>query len=102
MCVCKKSSISLMLLLLVVVFTFQAFAAVPDQINYQGKLTDDEGAPLPKLSYVLTFQVFDAASGGSLLWAENQTVSVAGGIYNVTLGQGTTTDGSFDHNLFSE
>ncbi|MCW5204294.1 hypothetical protein VU12_15310, partial [Desulfobulbus sp. US4] len=97
----KKSCIFLMSLLLVAVFTFQAFAAVPDQINYQGKLTDDKGMPILNTSYTLTFRIFDAVSGGSLLWAEDQTVSVTGGIYNVILGQGTTTAGSFGHTLFS-
>ncbi len=97
----RKFCIPLLSLLLVGVFTLLELAAAPTQISYQGKLTDNLGAPLPSNNYALKFRIFNAVSGGALLWAENQTVTVVGGVYNVNLGQGATTTGTFDHNLFS-
>ena len=62
-------------------------AQVPQQINFQGMLTDADGIPVADGDYAMTFAIYDAASGGTQLWSEAQTVSVAGGVYNVVLGQ---------------
>jgi hypothetical protein len=51
----------------------------------------------------MTFRIYDAPTGGVLLWEEEHTsVPVDTGIYTVILGTGTTTSGSFDPSLFSE
>ena len=56
-------------------------------INYQGKLTDKTGKPLDT-TLPVTFRIYD--SGGTSLWEETQTVTVAKGIFNVLLGTATT------------
>jgi hypothetical protein len=64
----------------------------PGQVSYQGFLTDANGIPLatnaPK-NYVVTFTIYDAATGGNIKWQENQTVTVDRGYFSVLLGQGT-------------
>jgi hypothetical protein len=45
----------------------------------------------------MTFRLYDAETGGSLLWSENQSVNVTGGIYNVILGSAA----SLSPSLFS-
>ncbi len=59
---------------------------VPPLMNYQGRLTDEAGAPLPNGPYVLQFALFDQAVGGSSVWQEQQTVSLLQGGFNVVLG----------------
>ncbi|MEO0228186.1 MAG: hypothetical protein ABIL70_09085 [candidate division WOR-3 bacterium] len=62
--------------------------AITQQINYQGFLRDSLGQPVTG-SLNMTFSIYDAASGGTQLWSENQTVSVDSGLFNVILGSVT-------------
>ena len=63
--------------------------AVPPEINYQGKLTDTNGDPVTETSVQMQFGVYEAASGGSALWSESQTVNIHEGVFNVRLGSVT-------------
>jgi len=73
--------------LVVVLITMLSLSAwaVPQQINYQGKLTDQYGDPVTDGNYEMTFTMYDGM--GTWLWAETQTVTVTGGIYTVQIGQ---------------
>src|SRR3989338_5674141 len=65
-----------------------AYAAVPWMINYQGRLTDATGKSITG-SYTMTFRLYDASTGGTEQWEEEQTISIAeadNGIFNVILG----------------
>jgi len=73
--------------------------AVPAKINYQGFITNSAGEPITA-SISIKFRIFDAESGGNLLWEEEQTINVNKGLYNVILGTGTTRVGSFKPSLF--
>ncbi|MDD5628549.1 MAG: hypothetical protein PHU21_05765, partial [Elusimicrobia bacterium] len=60
--------------------------SAPGLMNFQGRLTDSSNNPLAG-AHVLTFQVFDAASGGASLWGpESQSVTVVNGVFAVQLG----------------
>ena len=61
---------------------------VPALINYQGQLVDAIGTPLPNGNYDLTFRIYSADPGGSILWGPQVVHSVAlvGGRFNVILG----------------
>ncbi|OQB35369.1 MAG: hypothetical protein BWY09_02331 [Candidatus Hydrogenedentes bacterium ADurb.Bin179] len=72
-------------------------ASVPEMINYQGKLTDNAGDPLPDGNYTLTFRVYDQAQGGTLVWGpqvfdgqegagHGPQLPVVEGYFNVMLG----------------
>lgn len=81
----------------VVILTGFSAWAVPNCINYQGELTDSEGKALDG-TYDMIFRLYDAATGGGLLWSENQpAVTVTGGIYNVELASVTP----FPNDLFN-
>ena len=43
-----------------------AFADVPKQINFQGRLTDSEGKFVTDGDYSLTFRLYSDSTGGSL------------------------------------
>jgi len=67
-------------------FTFTASAAIPHLMNYQGKATDQSGAPLNG-TYNLTFRIYNSETGGTAKWTETQpNVIIANGVFQVQLG----------------
>ena len=56
-------------------------------IHYQGRLADAAGAPLSG-DYAMTFALWDAPSGGSLVWGPESyaAVPVSDGLFSVGLG----------------
>ncbi|NUM76187.1 hypothetical protein HUU40_17620 [candidate division KSB1 bacterium] len=73
-----------------------AQAQIPETLTYQGVLTDASGKALSDGSYNLTFKLYDAATGGTALWTETQTVEVKSGVFDVILGSRTTLNLAFD------
>lgn len=61
-------------------------AEVPKLINYQGKLTTSQGAPLDTV-VSMQFSIYSDSTAGDLLWTETQSsVKIDKGILNVLLG----------------
>lgn len=64
---------------------------VPYRINYQGRLSDNDGNILPDGNYNLRLKLFDAAAGGNQIWSSEYTgsnrISVAGGQFDLQLGE---------------
>jgi hypothetical protein len=56
-----------------------AAQTVPSLINYQGQVLGADGNPLATGDYTLTFQIFDTAEGGTLIWGP-QVLDGAGGL----------------------
>lgn len=69
----------------------QASPAIPQKMNYQGKLLDSMGNPLSG-DFAMVFSIWDAESGGTQKWLEkrdgtpNPKVTVTNGLFNVELG----------------
>ena len=61
-----------------------AFAQAPQLLNYQGRLTDQGGAPRNG-SFSMGFTIL----GGTSSWSETQMVNVANGFFSVLLGSVT-------------
>jgi hypothetical protein len=72
-------------------------------INYQGRLVNANGTPLANGDYDLTFRIYDAVTGGNLIWGpqifdgtaglgHGAKVPVVGGYFNVILGPKDTSD----------
>lgn len=58
-------------------------ASVPNYLGYEGILTDSSDEAVTG-TYDITFRIYDALSGGSLLWTEVQSdVSVVSGNYSI-------------------
>ncbi len=74
----------------------QATPKPPERMTYQGFLTGSDGVALgntaPK-AYDVLFRIFDAEQGGTLLWGEQQTVTVDKGYFSVLLGEGAAVTG---------
>ncbi len=69
-----------------------ANANPPGKVTYQGFLTDQNGAPLGASSPVnetVVFRIYTAATGGTLKWTEQQTVTIDNGHFSVLLGEGS-------------
>lgn len=83
----------LIVALLAMLIATQVGAQVPEIMSYQGLATDNNtGNPLPDGNYPMAFSIYDAASAGSVQWGpeSHSAVAVSGGVFSVTLGQGTT------------
>ena len=74
---------------------------VPPLINYQGKLVSSNGLPVSTGDYELRFRLWDAATGGNLIWGPQvfngqsgpgfgPLVPVVQGWFNVMLGPSDT------------
>ncbi|UCF81158.1 MAG: hypothetical protein JSV08_01685 [Acidobacteriota bacterium] len=76
-----------------------AQAAPPDLVNFQGVLRDSADAPLDG-AYDMVFRFFDDPAAGEEILVDSHeaagsgAVTVTGGLFNVSLGSGTVTDGS--------
>jgi microcystin-dependent protein len=64
--------------------------SVPPLVNYQGRLTDQDGAPLPPGSYTIQFKLWDdplLTNAADLVWAQQQSVTLqSNGVFDVILG----------------
>jgi hypothetical protein len=68
---------------------------VPLLVGFEGQLSDSQGSPVSG-SKTLTFKLYDEATGTNpALWTEQQTVTVANGLYTVQLGSVTSLQASY-------
>jgi hypothetical protein len=80
-------------------FLFLLFAApllhaqaTPGLMSYQGRVTDAAGVLIGNTTSVnrlVTFKLYSSSSGGAVLYAESQTVTISGGEFSVLIGNGT-------------
>ncbi len=76
----------LFLVVALLVLSIAVNAEVPKSFNYQGRLTDDGGNPVPDDSYEVVFTIYDAATGGNSKWTETQSIITSNGLFAVLLG----------------
>ena len=62
-------------------------AEVPLYINYQGRLTDSLGIPVPDGDYSILFGIWDSETEGDMLWGNDFSVTVEDGLFTCQLGQ---------------
>ncbi|MFC1658615.1 beta strand repeat-containing protein, partial [Candidatus Omnitrophota bacterium] len=90
--------ITFCLLLLGAVLSPPVDAAIPETMTYQGRLTDEFGAPVADGSYSISFYLYDQLSGGSLIWSQDHDggvfpeVTVNNGIFSVELDMSLVPD----------
>src|SRR5690606_34408815 len=58
--------------------------------------------PVPDGTYTVALRLFTAASGGVATYAENHTVTTAGGVFSAELGAGTPTTGTWANVTFDK
>ncbi len=70
----------------IVALATYAMAEVPQLINYQGRLTDVDGAVVPDGNYSVTFRIYGNPTATPELWSEGRLVTVKDGLFAVILG----------------
>ena len=72
--------------------------SVPSLMNYQGKLVDAPGNPMPNGSYDIVFKISMKANSADpadgLVWGQTNTVTVVNGIFNTVIGGASGVIGS--------
>ena len=62
-------------------------AAVPQLINYQGRLTETNGTPVADRNYLIKFRIYASSNGSDSLWSSGfRAVTVSDGLFNYALG----------------
>ena len=67
---------------------FGTAQAVPMQLSQQGRLVDSSGVAAAG-NHNLTFRLYNASTGGTLLWNETVSTNFTNGYYSVVLGSDT-------------
>ncbi len=75
----------LLTIIMLCLFTLPTQAAVPDDLDYQGYLTDSTGSPINSTVSV-TFSLYNIELSGIALWSDTQSVDVSNGLFTVKLG----------------
>jgi hypothetical protein len=76
-------------------------SAVPNSLNFQGRLANASGTPVPDGTYSVRFSLWDAVSAGTEKWNKTvANVAVKNGTFAVTLD--TFPAGTFNGNLWLE
>lgn len=84
------------LLLLVLLISATAFCQVPQGISYQAIATNGSGNPIVSSNVGVRLSILDNSASGTLLYGETQTKTTnAQGLFNLVIGQGTATAGTF-------
>ena len=80
--------------LLLCLVTFAASVAIADIaqiINYQGRLTDGDGNPVPDDVYEITFSLYGGPYGSEAVWTSGpQSVTLEDGLFNYEFGSHVT------------
>ncbi len=81
----KRAALALAALLMLL--TVSAFSqSVPQTMNFQGRLAKPDGTPVPNvLLQGITFNIYSAATGGTLLWSQFSKVPVHNGAFAAAL-----------------
>ena len=82
----KNIRLLFILLCIVLLSSSRIFAQLPQKLSYQGLLLVTANDPYVDSSYVVTFQLYDALSGGNSVWTETQSLSTKNGVFDAILG----------------
>ena len=85
---CSKRTAAFLrwLVALLITFSFASAAAqIPQKITYQGYLATAGGAP-NSATLPMVFRLYTVPSGGTEVYSETQTVTVANGVFDMLIG----------------
>ena len=77
------------ILITTIIFLFPlTTGAVPQLLNQQGYMSDNQGGPITG-SVNVTFNLYSVESEGSSIWTQTTPITFDGGYYSVVLGPGS-------------
>ena len=59
----------------------------PPMIHFQGRLADAGGTPIDQLGLAVDFNIYDAPTGGNVLYTESRTLDVSAGLVSAMIGE---------------
>lgn len=79
-----------------ILITFLSFAQVPQGISYQAIALNNSGNPVVSSNVGIRLSILDNSATGTVLYTETHTKTTnAQGLFNLVIGQGTGTSGTF-------
>lgn len=82
----KSLFLAITIVSVIMLLSSMSYSAVPQLMNYQGRLTDTTGKLMPDGNYSVTFRFYGDSIGPSVLWQEGQLVTVKDGLFQALLG----------------
>jgi hypothetical protein len=83
-------------LLIAITFSIAIFAQVPQGISYQAIALNGSGNPVVSSNVGIRLSVLDNSATGTVLYTETHTKTTnAQGLFNLVIGQGSPTTGTF-------
>jgi hypothetical protein len=89
-----------LVVLAILIFLNNVYPQIPKTINYQGLLTNVDGAAVQDGEYSIEFVLYPTEIDGKPLWQETQQVTLQSGVFNVILGKVNPLDIQFDKPLW--
>jgi hypothetical protein len=77
-----------------VILVASGWAAVPHLINYQGRLTNIAGQPVPDGPHSVSFVLYPDSVSGAPLWSETTDVVTEDGLFSYLLGSQSVLESS--------
>ncbi|GAB4318809.1 MAG: hypothetical protein Kow0074_08230 [Candidatus Zixiibacteriota bacterium] len=93
-CVVRPAIVCLALALTLIVGASTTTAAVPQQMNFQGILLDDDLGTVIDSTYLIRFTIYDDSTGGTALWTEDQVLPTENGLFNTFFGLNNPVPGT--------
>ncbi len=83
-------------LLLIICFCLQIAAQAPQGFSYQAIANNSNGTPVANKNVAVRISLLDNSASGTLIYKEtHQKTTNAQGLYNLNIGQGTSSFGNF-------
>lgn len=86
------SILSLMIIISVSIYS----QTIPQKVNFQGVLKDENGNLYPDGQYQVKIDIYNTETGGSSLWDETQNINLEDGIFSIQIGDVNTLNLDFD------
>jgi hypothetical protein len=86
--------------MLILFIIAQNAIAFDKKLNYQGRITDNNGVPVTDGAKDMILKIYDAVTGGTLLWTETHNganqITTTDGLFSTTLGDITAINLDFN------
>lgn len=82
----------LFVLPLILLYLTACVPKLTPNLSHQGQLLNENGSPVADGDYEIVYSIFQAATGGTAVYSETDTVTVENGMFTNSLGLTTTID----------
>lgn len=99
----RYAAIATWTVIVLILFAVTTSAVLPLSINYQARLADNQGDPVPDSSYSMEFRFYADSTSGTPEMTRMMEVNTHNGYFNAAIGEGDSLDlGVFGQRTFFE